>query len=173
MRIKTNLIKFCIPVVLFILIISCAKDVYDEVPYVDVYLELDLTSELANMGVGIVVSITQDSTHAGAYSSIINYHSSTIRNVNINQKIEGNGIILYRKGLYEFVAYDITCTYRAKEDYCALSVDGSTLPTCPCCGSIFMLDAEGLPDQKAKAEAPLHEFSTSLTNNGTRLIISN
>jgi hypothetical protein len=170
----TNLKKIWFIPALIILQVSCQKDASEQIPYVIVNLQLGIYSELSQLGVGMVATITPDTTHSNLLSSsysVLDFHSKNLPNIYLNQRVNGNGIILYRKDFLEYHAFDLTCPYRAKEDYCALDVDGrGTLPICPCCKSVFLLDDDGLPSSDSKATSPLKEYPIQIINDATLLI---
>ena len=75
----------------------------------------------------------------------------------------GNGIVIYRKSIDEFKAFDRTCTYKSQEG-CKIKVDG-IFAIDSCCGSKFLI-TDGSVNSKP-ATVPLKEYSTVL--NGTIL----
>ncbi|MBE9467248.1 MAG: hypothetical protein IMY72_02875 [Bacteroidetes bacterium] len=81
-----------------------------------------------------------------------------------------NGLIIYRSGINEFLAYDRTCTYKP-EDNCAVIDDknSSILLQCPCCGSKFSLDY-GYPTD-GEATKSLKKYNTNF--DGTFLHVYN
>ena len=159
----------------FLLLISsgrCKDENNTVVPYVPVHIELNLTSELANLGVGQLVTITPDTLNEGY--GIVDYHNKKINKTRISWKVRGNGILLYRKEFTTYQAFDLTCTYKAYTDYCAIKVEGMEyLPTCPCCQSVFLIQADGYPSNKSKATAALLQYQVNLMNNETSIVISN
>jgi hypothetical protein len=98
------------------------------------------------MGVGTICTITpnpQDNNY-----SIVDYHNGQAT-YSIVWKTHGNGILLYRKNADIYQAFDLTCTYKAFEEHCAVSVEGNNSQvTCPCCKSLFLISADGLPTNK-------------------------
>lgn len=114
------------------------------VPYVYVNFYLTLAGDLANVGVG------------GHY---------------IVPDKGLNGIIIIRKDIYEYQAFELTCTYKAFEQRCKLNVDSDGwIASCPCCGSEFGLFLDGFP-QKSPASKPLKQYRTTLS--GNYLLVSN
>ncbi|MDD5569733.1 MAG: hypothetical protein PHD97_01100 [Bacteroidales bacterium] len=80
-----------------------------------------------------------------------------------------NGIIVYRRSIDEFKAYDRTCTYKPSGS-CRVTVESSgIIAVDSCCGSKFIL-TDGSVNQKP-ATAPLKEYNNSLS--GTILHIFN
>jgi Rieske Fe-S protein len=76
-----------------------------------------------------------------------------------------NGLIIYRIGIDEFAVYDITCTFKASTDFCALEMDDTWLiPKCPCCGSEFNILLEASPVSGPAASA-LKQYYTFIRNN--------
>lgn len=73
------------------------------------------------------------------------------------------GIILYRKTVQEFIAFERNCTYQPLDSCATVEVDESLLfMVCPCCGSTF--DFEGNPTG-GPAEWPLKRYRTYLDGN--------
>lgn len=165
---KSNIVKFF---VLLLLVVSdgCKKDDLSIIPKYDVYYELSLTRELAKMGVGSMCTITPNPEDNNF--SIVDYHNGQAT-YSIVWKTRGNGILVYRKNADMFQAFDLTCTYRAFEDYCGIDVkSGSSEAICPCCKSLFLISADGLPTKKSLAVRPLVQYT--IHYDGSTLIISN
>ena len=98
----------------FMLLLHSECNKQDEIPYVFVNFELNIYdpdfSELQTVG---------------GY-------------VNLNGGYKG--IIIYRRSIDEFMAYDRSCTYLPHEPCEKVTVDNSTLfAECECCGSKFMM----------------------------------
>ena len=118
-----------------LLLISCEKN-NDIIPYVPVNIYISIDPDLANLGVG----------GSAVYTGGL------------------NGILIYRKSVYEFAAYERTCTYRPS-DNCAIEIDETGLiPECPCCGSKFILTNEGSV-LEGPAVFPLKQYQTTVTGN--------
>jgi hypothetical protein len=162
--------KFCVIYFLIFISQNCSKDSVPYVPDVPVYYELNLNSELANLGESGFVTVTPDSLYANY--SIVSYHNNKFLPYSIPWKTYGNGIIIYRKSVSEYQAFDITCTYRGIEDHCALNLKaGDLVATCPCCGSEYILSADGYPATKSIAKRPLWKYNTSIVGNGINLVV--
>ena len=140
-------------------------------PDVPVYYELSLISELANLGVTGFVTIKADSTNT--YNSIVDYHNKKLPNFTLfNQRTYGNGIIIYRKDVSVYQAFDITCSYRGLEDHCSLNLKaGDLIATCLCCKSEFLLSADGYPTTKSTATRPLWMYNCTIMGNGLQLVV--
>lgn len=169
-----NIIKLSKIYFIFItlLILPCCGD--DEeyyVPDVPVNIELNLTNELLPLGVGETLLIVPDHDNDG-FGKII-YADPKMRNYTIPWRIFGNGVLIYRSNLQVYEAYDRTCTYKAFEDNCGIEIkENMLLPKCACCGSKFMVTANGVATRDSKAERALLPLQTRIENNGTRLIIT-
>ena len=164
--------RYVIVFSVLLLLSSCENNPNDIVPYVSVNLTLGVYSELNGLGVGEVVTITPDTLNNGY--SWVKYASSSLKDRRIPQKTYGNGILIYQKDFYDYRAYDLTCTYRARIDYCALITKGrSILPVCKCCGSVFNLEIDGTPAKNAKATYNLRSYRATLVDNQTKLIVTN
>jgi hypothetical protein len=146
---------------------SCRKDNQDIVPYVPVNLILDIQTDLGHLGVGETATIIPDEQGYG----VLSFSAPNYPVLRLGQEVSGNGLILYRLALYEFMVFDRTCTFQANIDYCALEMDDTGLvPECPCCQSQFMLPLEGAVI-KGPAVLPLKTYQTYINN--YRLFISN
>jgi hypothetical protein len=141
--------------------VSCKDINKDSIPYVPVDIVLDLQADLSHLGVGESAILTPNEQNFG----ILRFSSGNYPVITLGQPLLGNGLILYRYGSNEFSAYDITCTYKASVDYCALEMDDTWLvPECPCCGSEFNLMLQASP-VSGPAAMPLKEYSTFVRNN--------
>jgi hypothetical protein len=145
----------------FIIVESCSDNIRDVVPYVSIDIVLDLQADLSYVGVGETAILTPDPQGSG----ILTFSSSKYSPITLGQFIEGNGLIIYRLGIDEFAVYDITCTFKASTDYCALSMDETWLiPKCPCCSSEFNILLEASPVSGPAAVA-LKQYSSFIRNN--------
>ena len=170
MKNKTDVAKL----ILFFLLLSitaiypsCKKDNQDVVPYVPVNLALELQTDLAHLGVGETATITPDNRGFG----VIRFTSPDYPVITLGQEVHGHGIILYRESMYDFAAYDKTCTFCANTDYCAVEMDDTGLiPECPCCQSQFIIPMDGAVNQ-GPAALPLKAYPAFVRNN--QLFISN
>jgi Rieske Fe-S protein len=80
------------------------------------------------------------------------------------------GIVVYRMGMDQFLAYDRACTFDSENTTAIIKVDPSGLfAACPVCGSRYEL-IDGYPI-KGPAKNPLLQYQT--TYNGNDLLISN
>lgn len=80
------------------------------------------------------------------------------------------GIIVYRRGLDDFIAYDRHCTFEPENSCGRVSVNQTQVQaTDSCCGSEFIL-TDGSPT-KGPANIPLQDYLTSF--DGLRVSISN
>lgn len=167
-----NIIKLSKIFFIFIvlLVLPCCGDDEDYyVPDVPVNIELNLTN--LPFGVGESLLIVPDRNNDN-FGKII-YADPDKRDDYIPWRVFGNGIILYRVDLYMYAAYDRTCTYKAFEENCGIEIkENMLLPKCPCCGSKFMITANGVATRGSKAVRALVPLQTTLENNATRLIIT-
>ena len=102
---------FVIPLIA-LLLSSCDRDNGDVVPYVFLNLNLGLSTDLASLGVGEEATITAD--YNGAWW--IQFNNPRLPDVplGLGQIVNGNGPIIYRKDIYTYEVYDITCTFQAQ-----------------------------------------------------------
>jgi nitrite reductase/ring-hydroxylating ferredoxin subunit len=82
------------------------------------------------------------------------------------------GIIVYRRNMEEFVAFDRHCTYKVQE-YCRVDVDEQTGITavCECCESVFSI-YDGIP-LSGQASVTLSDYRTNFNGNTNLLRIFN
>ena len=123
---------------------SCESNRRQIIPYVQVFVDLDLYAELGNMGIGT---------------------TRIIPNVGYR------GIVLYRETDLGFYAYDMTCTEYPEHDRAVVRdtiFDG--VFKCPKCDSRYVIINGAYPDS-GPAEFPLVEYRTNIQ--GNLLLISN
>ena len=82
------------------------------------------------------------------------------------------GIVIYRRTLEEFAAYDRACTYHPNEE-CRVQ-DGETWGEleCDCCDSKYQLFQDGFPSE-GPATIGLHKYKVTYYKNSETLVISN
>ncbi len=123
---------------------SCESNRGQIIPYVQVFVDLDLYAELGNMGIGTTRIIPNE-----GYS----------------------GIVLYRETDLGFYAYDMTCTEYPEHDRAVVRdtiFDG--VFKCPKCDSRYVIINGAYPDS-GPAEFPLVEYHTNIQ--GNLLLITN
>lgn len=123
---------------------SCESNRRQIIPYVQVFLDLDLYAELGTLGIGSTMVIPDEGYR---------------------------GIVLYREDDMMFHAYDMTCTEYPEHDAGVVRdtvFDG--VYTCPECDSRFIIINGAYPDS-GPAEFPLVEYRTSIQ--GNLLLITN
>ncbi|NJM14750.1 MAG: hypothetical protein HC896_04680 [Bacteroidales bacterium] len=121
-----------------ILFFFACKDDYDNVPVVPVDIRINL-SLMQNLQPGQIATIRSNGKDGGLV--VFNKNLS----VNINDRVWGNGLYLYRVSFETYEAYDRTCTYQPVERYCATSYSqDSVLAICPCCKSTYYIENGGL-----------------------------
>lgn len=112
---KYKLIYFSILISIFLIIIpQCKKDNQDEIPYayVNFYINLNSTQYI-------------DLNNIGGYA----YLTGGVR-----------GIIIYRRSVDEFKAYERNCPYQPYNTCANVNVDPSAIMAIDtCCGSQFLL----------------------------------
>ncbi len=153
--------------ILFALIIACDKE-KDYVPYVPIYYSIDIINQL-NLGENESATIT----YFDDFTSIIQYPGNPSRPEHIiPYATKGNGVLIY-KSFETYLVYDLTCTYKPQENYCATEYDPETSIhyVCPCCGSKFNLLLDAFPEGESPASRPLKSYNTLV--DGMQLIISN
>ena len=123
---------------------SCETNRGQIIPYVKVYVDLDLYAELGSMGIGSTRIIPNEGYR---------------------------GIVLYREADLLFHAYDLTCTEYPKHDEAVVEDDDFVgVFECPECGSTYVL-VNGAYPNSGPAEFPLEEYRTTIQ--GNILLITN
>jgi hypothetical protein len=127
-----------------IFIPSCESNRGQIIPYVKVYVDLDLYAELGNMGIGSTKILPNDGYR---------------------------GIVLYREDDLIFHAYDLTCTEYPKHDVAVVEDnDFVGVFKCPKCSSTYVL-VNGAYPNSGPADYPLVEYRTVIQ--GNILLITN
>jgi hypothetical protein len=123
---------------------SCETNRGQIIPYVKVYVDLDLYAELGNMGIG-TTKIIPDAGY--------------------------RGIVLYRESDLVFHAYDMTCTEYPEHDEAVVEhKEFVGIFECPECGSTYVM-VNGAYPSSGPAEYPLVEYHTAIQ--GNILLITN
>lgn len=81
------------------------------------------------------------------------------------------GIIIYRKSLEEFTAFDRCCTYDVDSDTTRLELDGARA-VCPHCGAEFSLSLDGMV-LEGPAALSLKQYQVSYSKAYNRLYVTN
>lgn len=142
---KSNLRFFLIPILILLIFVRCDED---ETPFPYVYVNATIYLNELNLGIG-------EHDYVEGYGV--------------------GGLIIYQKGINEYLAFDAACTYEASND-CKLQ-DGTAFTNileCPCCGSKFWMtgaDQEGWV-YKGPANVPLKEYKCFF-NDANTLQITN
>jgi Rieske Fe-S protein len=125
---------------MLLLFFACDKERYRVIPYVEVYLtvNLNIVNDLMVPGNSVFVG---------------------------NQGFGGIIIYCVEPGQV-YNAYDGACTHEISAS-CRVKNDG-ILGTCPCCGSQFILMGQAYPS-KGPATFPLQPYNTSVTGNTLRV----
>jgi hypothetical protein len=137
---------FCIIILLLLAVIapSCESNRGQIIPYVKVYVDLDLYAELGGMGIGSTKIIPNEGY---------------------------KGIVLYREDDLVFHAYDLTCTEYPKHDAAVVEdKDFVGVFECPKCSSTYVLVNGAFPNS-GPADYPLVEYRTAIQ--GNILLITN
>lgn len=144
--------------VILILAESCRKNNGDVIPYARINLALGLSTDLASLGVGEEATIT----YLQNGNLVIRFNDPRLPDVllGIGQVLDGNGLIINRKDIYEYEVYDITCTFQAQTDYCPLerNPDFANVFDCPCCQSQFIYDGSDYIRSAGPAALPLKRY---------------
>ena len=158
----------------FLLSVSCSKEQDQYVPTVpDFSIELDMTTDLANLGAGQLVTITPNKSQPD-YSDL-NFHTTKIPMVKIPFTCYGNGMVLCKGFDNEYRAYDLTCPVNAFTDFCSVTFKSNDIAqncVCPCCKSEFILYNSAIPLSSSLAKRPLLQYKVSIISFNTRMLIS-
>jgi hypothetical protein len=140
---SSKLLLFFLFLLVFTSFSGCDKE-DDYIPYVPVNISITVNPELANVG-------------------LLGYYIIPDAGV--------NGILIFRRDLDVYEAYDLTCTYLPYEQKCKIEMDNTgILPVCPCCKSEFNMLNYGNP-QIGPARRALKQYQ--VTRSGNFLQISN
>ncbi len=139
--------KLCFLLILTLFLPACDKNNDDDekivLPKVDYYINVNSAEYL-------------DLTTVGGFVYLSNYAPS-------------QGIIVYRKSLQEFNAFERTCTFDPYGICCRLQVDESgMLAEDTCCNSKFLL-LDGSPLENSASQKPLRSYRTSFDGNILRV----
>ena len=150
---------------------GCVKDNRDEIPYVYLNLALGLSTDLAHLGVMETATLTPDKNGFGVIRFSHPEYPEIV--LGLGQILNGNGLIIYRRDIYEYEVYDITCTFQAQTDYCSLerNPDFEFVYDCPCCSSRFLYNSDGFYPIEGPAAMPLKQYPAFIQGNA--LIIRN
>jgi hypothetical protein len=150
---------------------ACVKDNHDVVPYAHIDLILDLSTDLSHLGPQETATVIPNDNGIGGVISFSHPQYPEIP-LGAGQILQGNGVIIYRSGIYEYEVFDITCTFQAQTDYCRLERDDNFegLYVCPCCDSKFLVQNSGLVFE-GPAAMPLKRYPAYIENNA--LIVRN
>ncbi len=143
---KNRHLNIFFAVLLFTVVLasSCETNRGKIIPYVKVYVDLDIYAELGSMGIGSTKIIPNEGY---------------------------KGIVLYREADLIFHAYDMTCTEFPDHDEAVVEDENFVgVFECPECGSTFVLINGAYPNS-GPAEYPLEEYHTSIQ--GNILLITN
>jgi hypothetical protein len=138
---------------------ACVKDNNDVVPYAHIDLILDLSTDLSHLGPQETATVIPNSGGIGGTIRFSNPQYPVIP-LGAGQILQGNGVIIYRSDVYEYEVYDITCTFQAQVDYCALerNADYDGVWDCPCCQSRFLYNSDAYYAIEGPAAQPLKRY---------------
>jgi len=141
---------------------ACVKDNGDVVPYVYLNLVLGINTDLAHLGNHQTATITPDENGLG----IIRFSNPQYPEIplGLGQILNGNGLIIHRLDGFIYEVYDITCTFQAEVDYCALErhPDYDGVWDCPCCQSRFLYNSDAYYAIEGPAAQPLKRYTASV-----------
>ncbi len=141
---------------------GCVKENGDYVPYVYLNLVLGINTDLAHLGNHQTATITPDENGLG----IIRFSNPQYPEIplGLGQILNGNGLIIHRLDGYIYEVYDITCTFQAQVDYCALDrhPDYDGVWDCPCCQSRFLYQGDAYYVIEGPAAQPLKRYPATV-----------
>lgn len=156
-HIASNLRIFLIFGLLVSLIASCKKSELDVIPDVMVDFRLNIQDPdfIALQAITNFVLVDQ-------YTNNFGYRAAGY---------DANGIIVYRSGLDEFLAYDRTCPHDYAVNGLSIAVDTVTYENyviCPECGTKYILPSFGTPTE-GPSRYPLKIYKTSFDGTYVRV----
>lgn len=123
--------------------VQCDQDSCDVIPDVRVEFTINMYTPPYNtlQAVGNSLEIpVNKSLYAGGYNN--------------------NGVIVHRRLIDEFQAYDRTCTFNHGGSVAVeISKDNPLIAICPECDSKFYLSSGGIPSDDSKAPCPLKNYN--------------
>ena len=81
------------------------------------------------------------------------------------------GIIIYHAGVNEYKAFDRNCSYEPSSTCAQIDSINSTIASCKCCSSKFLIDQDGIA-ANGPALLPLKKYYTTLSSSGTLSIVN-
>ncbi|MAR40130.1 MAG: hypothetical protein CMD22_05645 [Flavobacteriales bacterium] len=72
------------------------------------------------------------------------------------------GILIYHSNVNDYRAFDRNCSYEPSSDCAFIDSVNSTIASCSCCTSMFLIDQDGIP-ANGPALLPLKEYRTTLS----------
>lgn len=79
------------------------------------------------------------------------------------------GILIYRKSIDEYMAYDRNCTYKPNDDCARVEVTSSGITAlCSCCNSEFLITDGSVMTKPATL--PLKQYQTYVSGNYLRIV---
>jgi hypothetical protein len=148
MALKPNLIKIIVFILPLFIIASCTKDKNDVIP--DVYVDFNIS---LNDPEFFILSAPLTSV----------YVSSSTNNIGLSAAgYDSNGIIIFRNGDDEFLAFDRTCPHDFKVNNKSVRVNilDDIYAVCPECGTKYGLPSFGTP-ASGIGRYPLKNYKTA------------
>lgn len=143
--------------ILVSLIASCKKSELDVIPNVLVDFTIDI-----NDPEFISLNAITNYVLVDQYTNNFGYRAAGY---------DGNGIIVYRSGLDEFLAYDRTCPHDYSLSRTSIAVDTVKFENyviCPECNSRYVLPSFGAPSE-GPSKYPLKIYKTSFDGRFVRV----
>lgn len=72
------------------------------------------------------------------------------------------GILIYHSNVNDYRAFDRNCSYEPSSDCAYIDSVSSTIASCSCCTSMFLIDQDGI-SANGPALLPLKEYQTILS----------
>jgi nitrite reductase/ring-hydroxylating ferredoxin subunit len=130
---KSNLRIFLIIFCFSFLFLQCDNSEHFTFPYVSVNLTFHIPTDFATLGF---------------------YDTKVIEGEGVG------GILIFRISEYEFMAFDMACTYETSGKCAIIEYKNSqVIWECPCCGSQYTLMNDGCYVNKSPARWPLKRYT--------------
>jgi len=130
-------------IIISTLFLHCDNEKEFYFPYVEVDVRLHVYTDLADMG------NNTSKFYSGEYSGL-------------------GGILIYRLSQWEFLAFDLACTYEISPDCVIEKYKGVDIFfKCPCCSSEYTIDANSINGNfvsKEPARFPLKQYNAYVDN---------
>lgn len=152
--------------ILFLVLSYSCEQNYERVPQYPLNLRISI-DYLNQLGIGSVATLIPNAS--GNLILSIKIGSGSNINYTLTDQVDPtfNGLLIYKIGNLQFIAFDRTCTYLPETNYCGINADPDwvNLYKCPCCDSRFLISETGGMVFDGPAIQNLHYYSSFVSDN--------